>query len=178
MNMSNRPRWTLSEAAQRTGTSRATLLRRIESGQLTGARKEGKSWSIGLDDLLAAGFLPDRPSPPTDAHVDASTDMSTGVHGHVQPPTDAYQRIAQLEHELALARAQRVAAEQVAAERERTIEAQALALRMLEAGKPPPDDAPPDPPAPAPPPPDVSATKQKVLTRVRTVLAKITGKQP
>lgn len=121
-----RPRWTLSEAARRTGTSRATLLRRIEAGKIPGATKTDSGWSIGVEDLLAAGFKPDRPSPPDPDHAH--------VQPPDQPPTGAAQRIAELERELAVAHAQRVAAEQVATERERIIQAQAVTLRMLEAG--------------------------------------------
>lgn len=124
----SRPRWTLSEAARRTGTSRATLLRRIEAGKLPGATKTDNGWSIGVEDLLAAGFHPDRPSPPENFH--------SPVHEHVQPPNGAAHRIAELERDLSIARTQQAAAEQVAAERERTIEAQAMALRILEAKQP------------------------------------------
>lgn len=133
-----RPRWSLSEAARRTGTSRATLLRRIEAGKIPGATKTDSGWSIGVDDLLAAGFTPDRPSPPDPGHV------------HVQPSTDAAQRIAELERELAVAHVQRVAAEQVAAERERIIQAQSVTLRMLETAPPDNIEDEPVPPAPAP----------------------------
>ncbi len=138
----DRPRWTLSEAARRTGTSRATLLRRIEAGKIPGATKTDSGWSIGVEDLLAAGFLPDRPAPPDPGHE----------HGHTpdQPPTGAAQRIAELERELAVAHAQRAAAEQVAAERERIIQAQSVTLRMLEASPPATIADEPVPPALAP----------------------------
>lgn len=126
---SGRPRWTLSEAARRTGVSRATLLRRIEAGKISGATKTEDGWSIGVEDLLAAGFHPDRPTPPIPVHEH--------VHAAVQPPMDTVRRIAELEQELAVAHAQRAAAEQVAAERERTIQAQAFTLRMLEAAPAP-----------------------------------------
>lgn len=139
----DRPRWTLSEAARRTGTSRATLLRRIESGKIPGATKTDSGWSIGVEDLLAAGFLPDKPSPPDPVHEH--------VHAPDQPPTGGAQRIAELERELAVAHAQRAAAEQVAAERERIIQAQSVTLRMLEAA--PPANAIADHPGPTAPAP-------------------------
>lgn len=126
---SGRPRWTLSEAARRTGVSRATLLRRIEAGKISGATKTENGWSICVEDLLAAGFHPDRPTPPTPVHEH--------VHTAVQPPMDTVRRIAELERELAVAHVQRAAAEQVADERERTIQAQAFTLRMLEAAPAP-----------------------------------------
>ncbi len=124
-----RPRWTLSEAARRTGVSRATLLRRIESGKIIGAQKTTEGWSIGIEDLLGAGLVPDR-------LARSSKGVREHVHEHVPVSIDtgqAVHRIAELERELAVAHAQRAAAEQVAAERERIIQAQAQTLRMLEA---------------------------------------------
>lgn len=174
--VSTRPRWTLSEAARRTGTSRATLLRRIESGHIPGAQKTDNGWSIGVEDLLAAGFHPDGPRPPTDERPR----VRGHVHEHVQVSTDTVQRIVELERDLAVAHAQRTAAEQVAAERERIIEAQAMALRMLEARPPDTGDAKPDlDPTTAPaPPPKAASTKTKlgILTRVRNLLADSTGR--
>lgn len=147
---SARPRWSLSEAARRTGTSRATLLRRIEAGKLPGAVKTDDGWSIGVDDLLGAGFTPDRPSPPDPVHGSAD---DLGRDGHRLPE----ERTAELEQQLALVRVQLAAAEQIAAERNRVIEVQAAALRMLEAGRPAPAEAPAlQPPADQPQPPAVT----------------------
>lgn len=118
-----RPKWSLSEAARRTGVSRATLLRRIDAGKLPGAIKTDEGWSIGVDDLIGAGIIPDKPSPPDPVHD----------HDHHPPTVD---RITELEQQLALARVQLAAAEQIAVERERVIQAQAATLRMLESGQP------------------------------------------
>lgn len=163
--VSNRPRWTLAEASRRTGTSRATLLRRIESGKIPGARKDDNGWSIGIEDLLAAGFTPDRAQPPMDVHGH--------VHEHVQPNVDTARRVAELEHQLALAHAQRAAAEQIAAERERIIEVQSMALRMLEARAP---DHPPQQESQVQDSPAPETTQVKVLGRLRKSLRNITSR--
>lgn len=128
-----RPRWSLSEAARRTGVSRATLLRRIDAGKIPGAIKTDEGWSIGVEDLIGAGIIPDRPSPPDSVHD----------HVHLPPTGD---RVGELEQQLALAHVQLAAAEQIAVERERVIQAQAATLRMLESGQPT-HKPPPEPPA-------------------------------
>lgn len=132
---SSRPRWSLSEASKRTGVSRTTLLRRIEAGKIPGAIKTDEGWSIGIEDLIGAGIIPDRPSQPE------------GVRGHGHPDFDHVQRIADLERELAVAHAQRAAAEQVAVERERIIQSQAVTLLILQSAggnqPPAPDRLPP-----------------------------------
>jgi hypothetical protein len=146
-----RPRWSAAEAAKRCGVGRATIQRRLDAGQIPGATKTEQGWSIPLEGLLAAGFTPDRPSPPEDAreHVRAPVE-----HDHLAA------RVRELEQQLADAHAARAHAEQIAAERDRVIEAQAAHLRMLTAGpvvaapaptQEPPPPRPtlvPDPPAP------------------------------
>lgn len=165
-----RPRWTLSEAARRTGASRATLLRRIESGHMPGAQKTDNGWSIGVEDLLAAGFHPDGPRTAADGHPP----VHEHVHEHVQVSTDTVHRIAKLERDLAVAHAQRTAAEQVAAERERIIEAQAMALRMLEARPPDTDDTEPDHEPAAAPSTALQHEPESMRKRLRTTLSGIT----
>ncbi|MCZ9635325.1 hypothetical protein [Rhodococcus sp. BH5] len=119
----SRPRWSLSEASKRTGVSRTTLLRRIEAGKIPGAIKTDEGWSIGIEDLIGAGIIPDKPS---------LSGLPEGVRGHGHPDFDHVQRIADLERELAVAHAQRAAAEQVAVERERIIQSQAVTLLILQ----------------------------------------------
>ena len=126
--LSPRARGSLSGGSKRTGVSRTTLLRRIEAGKIPGAIKTDEGWSIGIEDLIGAGIIPDRPSPPE------------GAHGHGRPDFDHVQRIADLERELAVAHAQRAAAEQVAVERERIIQSQAVTLLILQSK--PVDDRP------------------------------------
>jgi len=135
-----RPRWSLSEAARRCGVGRATLQRRIEAGLLPGATKTDDGWSIGVDDLLGAGFHPGRDSLP------------------VEPSTDdrEHDRVANLERDLAVERTKREAAEQLAADRAEHIADLRRSLLMLEAGRPAQPPARtltlvPEPHAPEPP---------------------------
>ena len=123
-NNDGRPRFSVVQAAARTGAARSTIQRHLRKGAFPGAYQlPDGTWSIGVEDLLAAGFRVDAPAPADE--VD---------HG----PADAA-RIAALESQLAQALARAAAAEAVAAERERIIEVQDRTLRMLTAGR---DDAP------------------------------------
>lgn len=134
MNMSGdvqeRPRWTLAEAARRTGVSRATLLRRIEAGRIPGAFKTEGGWSVGVEDLVGAGIVPDRYRHPDQVPGPVPAAVSTGVHDPAHPA----RRVAELEQALVVERAGREAAERHSATLERVIDAQAQTLRMLGAG--------------------------------------------
>lgn len=133
-NERSRPRFSVVQAAARTGVARSTIQRRLKKGDFPGAYQlPDGTWSIGVDDLLAAGLRVDAPTPADDLE-----------HGHADAA-----RIASLEAALAAANARAEAAERVAAERNRIIEAQDRALRMLTAGKGMPDTHTPEPPAPA-----------------------------
>jgi hypothetical protein len=129
----DRPRWSLSEAARRCGVGRATLQRKIEAGRIPGATKTENGWSIGVEDLLAAGLHPDRPTPPA-AQKHPAREPALAVSGQVLP--EHARRIAELEAELATERVKRAAAEQLAAGRGEHITDLRTSLRMLEAARP------------------------------------------
>lgn len=119
-NPDSRPRFSVVQAAARTGAARSTIQRHLRKGAFPGAYQlPDGTWSIGVEDLLAAGFRVDAPAPADEVE-----------HGHADAA-----RIASLEAALAAANARAEAAERVAAERNRVIEAQDRALRMLTAGK-------------------------------------------
>lgn len=60
--MSSRPAWTLTEAVQRTGSSRSTLRRYLDAGKFPNAYKDSsKAWRFPLEDLLAAGLTVSEP---------------------------------------------------------------------------------------------------------------------
>jgi predicted DNA-binding transcriptional regulator AlpA len=60
--MTNRPAWTLTEAVQRTGSSRSTLRRYLDAGKFPNAYKDtSKAWRFPLEDLLAAGLSVSEP---------------------------------------------------------------------------------------------------------------------
>lgn len=128
------PLWSASEAARRCGIGRATMTRKLQAGSIPGAtRDEQGHWQVPLSGLLAAGFHPDRPSPPEE-------DADQGVE-------DIAAKLAEVEQELALERGRREAMEKtseqiaelhrkLAAEKDKRIEDLQNALRMLEAPKP------------------------------------------
>lgn len=119
----NRPRFSVVQASLRTGKARSTIQRYLRKGAFPNAYQEPDgTWSIPVEDLLGAGFRVDAPTPADDVE-----------HGHAPGGADPA-RIAELEAALAQALARAAAAEQIAAERDRIIEAQAQALRMLTAG--------------------------------------------
>ena len=130
----------LAEAAKACGVSVSTLRRKRPELSAHGAAQTANGWRIPVTALIALGLM-DRT---TDARHETQHDASTKPI--TTPPADAL--IAQLDAlRTALADAERRAAvaEAVAAERERMIQTQAMALRMLEASKPP---ASPTPTAP------------------------------
>jgi hypothetical protein len=133
--------FTVSRAAEVCQVSVKTVGRRLDQLEQGGAYKDKTGqWVIPLGALLVAGFTPGRPAGPDT------------VHGHQDGhAVDNHgQRIAELEAELSAATQRAVMAEAIAAERERTIAAQAQTLRMITAG--------PLTPAPGPTPaPDEAA---------------------
>lgn len=64
--MNERPRWTVAQAARECGVSADTIRRRLKSGAFPNADRSGKqgAWRIPVDDLIAAGLTPGKPSPP------------------------------------------------------------------------------------------------------------------
>lgn len=121
-------KWTLTEAAQQCSVSRSTIRRYRESGKFPNAEKLNGQWVIPVSDLIAAGLNPGRPSPPDEQPTEA-TDQPTPE----QP--NQTQEIAELRAQLAIEQAHRQAAEQVAAERERSLNDLRQALRMIEPPK-------------------------------------------
>lgn len=120
--MSTRPAWTLAEASEHCGVSRSTLKRRLAAGDLPNAYKtpEGQ-WRIPVPDLLAAGYQPGAP------------DWGDAQPATQDEPAPAPDRVTELERELALERARRASAEQIAEERRGRIEDLQMAMRLLEA---------------------------------------------
>lgn len=143
---SGAPPWTASEAARVCGVGRTTILRALNEGRLHGAVRTGQGWSIPLEALLGAGFVPNRPAPPEhpvqggvqEGVQRVSADVSTPPSGH---PSGHVHRVAELEaevtaqrHRAEVAEAGRRAAEVLAAERLDRVQDLRASLRMLEAG--------------------------------------------
>lgn len=118
-------KWTLTEAAQQCSVSRSTIRRYRESGKFPNAEKQNGQWVIPVSDLIAAGLNPGQPNPP-DEQPNESGESSAPEQG------DQAQEIAELRAQLAIEQAHRQAAEQIAAERERSLNDLRQALRMIE----------------------------------------------
>jgi hypothetical protein len=122
----------LAEAAKACGVSVSTLRRKRPELEAHGAAQTAKGWRIPITALIALGLM-DRT---TGSRHDGQHD--TPMTPTMAPPSETL--TAQLDAlRTALADAERRAAvaEAIAAERERMIQTQAMALRMLEASKTP-----------------------------------------
>jgi len=128
--MSNRPSWTLSEAAERTGASRSTIRRYRETGKFPNAYKgTDKQWRVPVEDLLASGLTLSG-----QAHVEQ---VSTIIGQPTEPaPEPLSERVRELEALLAVERARAAGLERVAAAAEANAADLRMALRMIEAARP------------------------------------------
>jgi plasmid stability protein len=124
------PTLNLADAARACGLSVSTLRRHRDALIAHGATRHDASWSIPISALIAAGLMPsvtphdapssDRVKPVMTPHDDA-------------PMTVLRDALADAEKRAAEAERRAAVAEAVATERERIIDAQAMALRLLEA---------------------------------------------
>ena len=124
--------FTVTTAADACRVSRKTITRRLPQLQAGGAFKDDTgAWVLPLNALLHAGFAPGRP---------ASPDTGTSPQEDTQGQGDRWytpEEVADLRKRADEAeglRRRAEVAEALAAERERVIEVQANALRMLTAG--------------------------------------------
>lgn len=120
--------FTVATAARECGVVEKTIRRKLNQLEQHGAeRSDDGQWVIPWAALHAIGLHPGKPSGPVKSTGQPS--MSSGLD-----QDSARERIEQLERQVRDEHAGRVLAEQVAAERERIIQAQAQTLRILEAG--------------------------------------------
>lgn len=133
----------LAEAAKACGVSVSTLRRKRPELTAHGAAQTANGWRIPVTALIALGLM-DRT---TDARHESQHDSPLAPI--TTAPAEALKgELDALRAQLAAAEQRAAVAEAVAAERERTIQTQAMALRMLEVSKTP---AAPTPPAPTEP---------------------------
>lgn len=131
--MSQRPTFTLAEAAILVGVSRSSVRRRLDQGAFSNAYKTPSGiWKIPLPDLLEAGLKP---------VSGASTKMPQVLSGGIgQGESDIghgeqhelKNRVIELENALSVERAHRTAAEQVGESQRQRAETAESALRILE----------------------------------------------
>lgn len=144
--MSAEPVLSLAEAARACGLSVSTVRRRLPRLTERGATRHDTSWRIPISALVAEGLMP-RVTPPDIPSPDTLT-RSTAHHAGTLSDTSAEDLRAQLveaEKRAAVAEAELRGARALVDEKQRTIEAQAQALRLLE--PPRPATSTPTPPA-------------------------------
>ncbi len=137
---STRPTFTLAEAARVTGTSRRTLGRLLDAGELPGAARDASgAWSIPVDALLAAGLTVHAPAPPEAPQAAPSPFPPPSTPPIATAPDPA--ELNRLRDEVADWRRRAEVAEAVAAERSANLvdvrEALATTRMMLNAGPQP-----------------------------------------
>lgn len=123
----------LAEAARVAGVSESTIRRRRVELQALGAVQGSKGWKIPIPALIELGLMarttaPDEVVPPETSQVTPVEDVMTG---------DTASELEALRKALAAAEQRAAVAEAIALERERIIEVQGQALRMLEAPREP-----------------------------------------
>jgi predicted DNA-binding transcriptional regulator AlpA len=124
-----RPALTLSQAAESCQTSRSTIRRKLDAKEFPNAYRDGGDdgpWMVPVTDLIAAGLKPNAPR--AEPEQVGQSEASAPIQG--QP-----EEIARLERELFEERARRKAAEEIAAERQRSLDDLRMALRMLGPGE-------------------------------------------
>lgn len=126
------PTMGLAQAARACGVSVSTLRRRRATLEGAGATVADSGWSIPVPALVSLGYLSGQTAPDSPA--------AASVAGSAASPSDtpvvAPSELEELRARLADAERRAAVAEAVAAERERLIQSQASALRMLEGGTP------------------------------------------
>jgi hypothetical protein len=142
---SERPHFSLAEAADVCGVAKITMRRALDAQRFPNARRADGAkgagtgeWRIPIEDLLAAGYTPHAakrpPQPPREATSHDPDPLLTPTPPSV---TEAYSgRIAALERELVEERHRREMAELAAAERARALADLRQALLQLSPGPP------------------------------------------
>lgn len=128
----------LSEAAKVCGVSVSTMRRRRDALVELGATRHGGSWAIPISALISLGLMP-RVTPPESPSHNGLTPSMTGLTDGGVTPIDRSREasltseVESLRKRLADAEKRAAIAEAEARERLQTIEAQKMALRILEA---------------------------------------------
>lgn len=123
----------LAEAARVAGVSESTIRRRRTELQALGAVQGPKGWKIPIPALIELGLMAKTTAP--DEVVPLDTSQVTPVEDVMAG--DTANELEALRKALAAAEQRAAVAEAVAQERERIIEVQGQALRMLEAPREP-----------------------------------------
>lgn len=134
---SDGPMLGLAEAAKACGISVSTVRRKRAVLEKLGATATQSGWRIPIAALVGSGLMPPTTPPPQQPFMQSV--MQPQVKGGDTPVATPLEELETLRSQLAAAEQRAAVAEAIAAERERVIEVQATALRMLEAGKAQPE---------------------------------------
>lgn len=134
----DRPSWSLTQAAAETGISLSTLKRKKQGGAFPNAHKDHEGrWLIPVTDLIAAGLRPGRPRPPD--QLSTAQTPTEPVSELRQELIDLLQQrtpdaeLAEYRRRAEVAEAKLEGAQARLEERQRLVEALQSALRQLEA---------------------------------------------
>ena len=132
--MSTQPVLSLAEAARACGVSVSTMRRRLPRLTQLGATRHDTSWHIPISALVAEGLMPSVTPPDTPSR----DTLTRGMTPPSDTPSDTSlvalrEQLAETEKRAAVAEAELRGSRALIDEKQRTIEAQAHALRLLEA---------------------------------------------
>lgn len=135
--MSSEPVLSLAEAARACGVSVSTMRRRLPRLTEHGATRHDTSWRIPISALVTEGLMP-RVTPPDAPSRDTLTRSMTPP---VDTPSDTSlqalrEQLADAEKRAAVAEAELRGTRALIDEKQRTIDAQAHALRLIEPPRP------------------------------------------
>lgn len=135
--MTSEPVLSLAEAARACGVSVSTMRRRMPRLTQLGAVRHDTSWRIPISALVAEGIMPS--VTPPDAPSRATLTRSMPPLGGTPSDTsleDLREQVVDAEKRAAVAEAELRGARALIDEKQRTIEAQAHVLRLLEEPRP------------------------------------------
>lgn len=126
----------LTQAAKACGVSVSTLRRRKEQLVAAGTKITDKGWQIPIPALVSLGYLSGTtPAIDTPSEKPVTPLVEPSLEPPVIPPVESPSReVEELRLKLVEAETRAQVAEAISAERERIIQVQAAALRMLERG--------------------------------------------
>jgi hypothetical protein len=95
-----RPTFTVGEVVDRCGVSKSTVKRRLREGAFPGAFQEDPAsaqspWRIPVEDLLAAGLNPGKPSPPDPVNPVSEPMAERPVEPTVTLPLSEYRQLVE-----------------------------------------------------------------------------------
>ena len=161
----------LAEAADACGVSVSTIRRKRPELEKLGAARTAKGWHIPVTALIELGLMPAVTEAPPVATV-KPTVKGVKTPPVATPPDALSVELEALRAKLVNAEQRAAVAEAVAAERERIIHVQDMALRMLEVGKPPATPATSATPEPVPVIPETAKDGPRPVPLFRRLLGR------